>query len=66
MNDFLKSISCSNISFKTYANDAIGSFTGDTNTTSFEYLMNKELDQINELLKLHKLSLNINKSKDIF
>ena len=52
--------------FIAYYNDTIGSFTGDTTTTSSEYLMKKELNQINALLKLHKLSLGINKSNYVF
>jgi len=52
--------------FIAYYNDTIGSFTGDTTTTSSEYLIKKELDQINALLKLHKLSLGINKSNYVF
>ena len=54
--------------FITYADDTsqvstLGSFTNGTNNTDTEYLINTELPNIVEWLKLNKLSLNINKTK---
>ena len=54
--------------FIIYADDTslvsrLGSFTNGTNNPNTEYMINTELHNIAELLKLNKLSLNINKTK---
>ena len=52
----------------TYADDpslvsTFGSFTNSTNNSNTEYMINTELHNIAEWLKLNKLTLNINKTK---
>ena len=66
INDFSQA---SNVfKFITYADDTslvstLGSFTNGTNNPNTEHMINTELHNIAEWLKLNKLTLNINKTK---